>query len=538
MYLKLMLRGLLRHRQSGKRLFVLLGLCSTSMIFFLAFRDSFTARYQQLAIDTATAHLQVVPQNSPKIDATAKCTDHREGLLTMQLPPGLETFLRGLPQVDSMMLAVETKAAIFTAEGEPVSFTPALIGVDPGTFAATLPGVRVAEGSANLAWQSGMRDVPVLRPVLERHELVSGNDRFVRSDFRPEGEVWDRFKATVAAEMPALFNGDGLSDAAFVATMNRALSRDDLASLLPARLAGTYDYRVDDSLAALASAARVGGDGAAAAHRIKVLRKRLLESVYPDAITPVRDTIGLDIPYTMAVPPARRDADAAQEVLPVVMVAYVEKMPLYHGSYYVDARVLRERLGLGEREGTNLYVRLGRNEDTATVKAALEAELAKQGLDYVVRDYHQLGNLYGTTAAAFRLVTLILIVLFVVTVMVFIANTVLLSVARRRREIGTAIAIGLAPRQNIVIMLGEVVIIVATSWAVGATLAVAAVLALHEVGLPGIIFMPEGRLRLDFDAAHLAISLVVLLVSALAAAAIPLRRVAGVQPVDLLREAA
>ena len=59
----------------------------------------------------------------------------------------------------------------------------------------------------------------------------------------------------------------------------------------------------------------------------------------------------------------------------------------------------------------------------------------------VVRDAPELGRIYLSTAAAFSIITLVLTVLFVAMVAIFVASTVLLAVARRRREIGTSIAI-------------------------------------------------------------------------------------------------
>lgn len=541
MYLKLILRGLLRHRKSGERLSVLIALCSLAILFFLSFRDSFTAQYQQLAIDVSTAHLQVVPSDSPKLKESASCTDHRESLITLQYTEEMERFLRSIPAVKSVMLATETKGSLFTLEGEPTGAAPELIGVDPQSFAQTLPGVRVVEGQKDLAWSEGMTDIPIFRPALESAEIVKNNDRFVRENFRPQGSAWEAFKKTVPKDMPALFQGPGgdLGDEAFLASLNAALDRADIASALPSDANRKYDYRVDDARAALDAFASRSGGAAPDAKQLKVLRKRLIQSYYPDAITPVRDSINLNVPYTLAVPPARStDPEMAMRVFPVKIAAYVQKMPLYAGRYYVSAQALRKTLGLEEREGTGIYIRLASSADTPAVRKALEGWLAAHGLDYVVKDYVEMGKGFTSTSVALRIITLILIVLFIVTAMIFIVNTVLLSVIKRRREIGTSIAVGLSPGQNILVMFGEMLALVVVSWAVGSLLGTILILALHQGGVPGIIFMPGGHLPLDFRPVHLAISFVVVLVTSGLATFIPLVRLAGVKPVDLLKEAA
>ena len=308
MYLKLMVRGLLRHRHSGKRLFFLLALCSTAVLFCLAFRDSFVTRFTQLAIDTTTAHLQILPPDSPKVHEMA-FADQREGLSLLEYSRDLEHFLKSLPSVAQVIPAVETTAAVFTIEGEQTSFAPALIGVEPREFRQTLPGVTILEGARDLAWRNGMTDVPVFRPPLEFWEIIEGNDRFTRKSFRLMGSAWEDFKSRVARDMPTLFPAlpQPISDQAFLAAMNASLDRTDLPRLIPTREG--YDYRVDDALASLAAASKGMEEGMPVSPRVsfqlRVLKKRLLQAVYPEAITPVRDTINLNISYTMAVPPAR-----------------------------------------------------------------------------------------------------------------------------------------------------------------------------------------------------------------------------------------
>ncbi|WP_242394982.1 ABC transporter permease [Anaeromyxobacter oryzisoli] len=540
MYLTLMVKGLLRHRRSGRRLFVLFALCSAAVLFFLTFRDSFTARYRQLAIDTSTAHLQIMPSDSPKLSPDGACTDHREAVVLLDYTQDLERFLRSLPAVESVMLALESKAAIYTAEGEPTGFTPAVIGVDTLTFARTLPGVRVTEGEQALAWTPSMRDIPVFRSALEESEIVWDNDRFVRDNFRLQSRDWESFKLAVARDMPGLFaDARGpLQDRRFLASMNQALDRADLPALLPSSVRETYDYRVDDAVAALEQASAdppPHGDGE---RRLKVLRKRLLQSVYPQAITPVRDAIELNAPYTLAIPSARSATLGRPVVFPIKMTAYVQSVPFFPGRYYVDGRALRARLGVSERQGTNLYVRLASEADVPAVKEAVAGWIAARHLPYVVKDHQELGKIFASTTMALGAITSVLIVLFVATVTIFVVNTALLAVVKRRREIGTWIALGLSPAQNVVILCGEILVLVLVSWAIGSIIGTGVILLFHRTGMPGVVFMPGSRLFLDFRPVHLAVSFAVLFFASGVASLVPLLRLVRVKPVELLKEAA
>jgi ABC-type lipoprotein release transport system permease subunit len=543
MYLKLMVRGLRRHRAAGARLFILLGACSAAVLFCLSFRDSFVDQFRQLGIDTATAHLQILPVDSPKVRDMA-FSDQREGLSLLQYSPELERFLAALPGVTGTMLAVETRAAIFTMEGEQTSFAPSLMGVDPRSFASTLPGVSVLEGDRDLAWRADGGDVPVFRPPLEFWEIIKDNDRFTRKNFRLSGEAWESFKTQVARDMPDLFSktADGRTDEGFLLAMNRALDREDLPAFLPAWTRERYDYRIDDARAALSAEAERSGGAAPrsprAAAQVRVLRKRLLQSVYAEAITPVRDTINRNVSYTMAVPAARGDDPLARPaVLPIAITAYVRRLPMFFYTYYIDARPLRDGLGLGDREGTGIFIRMRSLADVPAARQEIAGWLSAHQMPYVVKDYAELGQLFLSTASGFQILTLVLLVLFMVSVTIFIINTVLLSLMKRRREMGTAIAIGLAPGANVAILFGEMMVLSLAAWTLGSAVGLGIVLLFHVVGVPGIVFMPEGRLFLDLRASNLAVSLAVFLGSSAVASFLPLLRVARAAPLALLKEA-
>ena len=65
MYMKMMLRSLLRHQKRGRRLFILMALCSAALIFLLTFRNDFSRQNRDQFISLQTGHLQVLPSGSP-----------------------------------------------------------------------------------------------------------------------------------------------------------------------------------------------------------------------------------------------------------------------------------------------------------------------------------------------------------------------------------------------------------------------------------------------------------------------------------------
>ena len=154
----------------------------------------------------------------------------------------------------------------------------------------------------------------------------------------------------------------------------------------------------------------------------------------------------------------------------------------------------------------------------------------------MVKDYTELGQLFLSVASGFQILTLVLIVLFMASVTIFIVNTVLLSLIKRRREIGTAIAIGLAPGANVMILFGEMLVLALVSWALGTALGVGIVLLFHVAGVPGIVFMPEGRLFLDLRASNVAVSLAVFFSSSAVASLLPLLGLTRAAPLELLKE--
>jgi ABC-type lipoprotein release transport system permease subunit len=545
MYVKLMLRGLLRHKKSGRRMILLLALCSTAIMFTLAFRDSFARQYRQLGIDAVTAHLQVVPADSPK-NQSDSFNDHRQGLSLFAYGKDFRDFLGGVDGVEAAMPVIETGGTLFDLDGENTGYGFMLMGVEPEMLVRVLPAVRVREGKDSLAWADPGSEVPLFRPVPDvlTGEDTGNNDRFERASFRPEGDAWEAWKREVASRWPALFApgaADGFKgaagDAAFLEAMNRALERPDLLTAAPALAGAGYDWKVDDAAAALEAAEKMTPDSERIKHRQRVLRKKWFQAQMPREIRPIWDIVTLDTSYTMAVPPARGDDLLAMPaVVPVKTTAFVESMPLYFFTFYVDSKVMREYLAVAPGECTSLLIRLKDGTDPALVKSRIEAWIKEKGYTYKVKDAETLGQIFLSTAVAFDVIAWIIVALFVATVVVFIANAVSLALIKRRREIGTAIALGLSPGQNALVMFGEMAVLVCVAWAGGALLGTGVELLLAQIGLPGMIFFPGGVLRFIYTPLHALATLGIMLPVTLASTAFALRKALRLRAVDLLKE--
>ncbi|HQL32900.1 MAG TPA: hypothetical protein PK969_06560, partial [Treponemataceae bacterium] len=128
-------------------------------------------------------------------------------------------------------------------------------------------------------------------------------------------------------------------------------------------------------------------------------------------------------------------------VIPAVYVGMCEVNPLYVANSFLDIDAFRYAKNLGPPDPT-----------------------AK------VLDYNKLGEIYLATGVGFSLVIGILVVIFVVILLIFTLNLVLMSMIQRRREIGTGMALGLDGMQTVIIMTGEVAVIVAVSCAAGSIL--------------------------------------------------------------------
>ena len=65
MYKTLIFRSLSRHKKKGRRLFVLMALCSASIILLLSFKEDFKRQSEEQLVQLRYGHLEIVPPDSP-----------------------------------------------------------------------------------------------------------------------------------------------------------------------------------------------------------------------------------------------------------------------------------------------------------------------------------------------------------------------------------------------------------------------------------------------------------------------------------------
>ena len=534
LYAKLVLRSIHRHSKKGKRLFVLIALCVAAAVFLLSMRDSFVDSYAEMIIDYHTCHVAVVSPESEVLSGSV-VGKRKQELALIEVDDDLLAFSNGLEHVVKVSPAVETGGIFFALDGEAVSDF-GVAGIAPDDFPVIFPGRELLEGSLDFAYHEGDADIPVVRLPLEDWEKIENSDVFVRTDIRYEDGEYREFQKLVQGDFPAYFEGvdAGAGDEpnGFLAALAKALQDPDLHMRVPNRFFEEYDWRIDDRIAYAQAVRRE------MTREVAKANKRLVQSLYPDAIAPVREEITMNKPLTLVIPSAKNVGTLNNTVvLPVQIVGFVQKTPLFWvREVFVDVEVLQEYLELGSTEYTSLLVRLDSRGNASEVAAKLQAYLEDRGLDYRAVDFTLTGKEYMGTAIAVRFTATVLIFLFVIMVVVFVVNMVLLSIVKRRREIGTSIAMGMSASENVWLLVAETGIIVTISWAFGSLLATGVIWLFSRIGLPGIFFFPENRLYFTFDFRHIVYSYTFILPSSLLAALIPALSVRKMEPVTLLRD--
>ncbi|UCG70210.1 MAG: hypothetical protein JSV09_04110, partial [Thermoplasmata archaeon] len=118
LYLKLIIRGVLRHKKRGRKLFALIALCVAAIIFCFAFKDSFRKQYIEQGIDIWTGHINVVsPQSSiMRRDAMLGADDQDLPLITID--KDFEEYVSNLEHVKIASPILETYMLVFNLEGD------------------------------------------------------------------------------------------------------------------------------------------------------------------------------------------------------------------------------------------------------------------------------------------------------------------------------------------------------------------------------------------------------------------------------------
>ena len=534
MRIKLMVRGLARHKKRGKRLFVLLSLCSAVLVFLMTFGAEFGRQYRDLFIGIQTGHLQVLPPDSPVFDVNPWGGARKQDVPMITVTPEFDAWVRRLPEVEEAAPEINRWGNAFNLDSEYESWV-SLVAVPADRLAKLFPLAKVLSGPGGLDWTPGMKEVPVYHARLET-EFGQKNpdpDHFSITEFLAKPERLDPFKAKLRADFPRLFGTENLSgrdrNQRFLELLNQALVDRHLGESIPHSRLVPYDWRIDDAVAAV----RENTDPA----RTPFLNKRVFQALYPKDIAEIREPILPGKSVTLEVPALKSTGALDQPmILPGRYTGMVDTMPLYTPNSFIDLGAFRHYMKVPDDQAAAYVIRLKSDEDTPVVKARVEAWLRARGSTAKVTDYQFLGKIYLATASAFDAINFILVGIFVLILAIFIVNLVLMSMIQRRQEIGTGLALGLSNSDTILILLGEVGAIVMVSWAAGSVLGALLVGAASLWGVPGMIFFPGQKLFLAFHPEAFVQTLALLLFASLLAALVPLLGLRTLLPVDLFKE--
>ena len=114
LYVKLILKSLLRHQKSGKKLFVFISLCMVTIIILLTMMDSFYVKYLDEIINNWTSHIRIVSKNSPKLKPNSAFSVEEENLSLIKIDSKIEQFISNMPEVQAYSPVIETYGNFFT----------------------------------------------------------------------------------------------------------------------------------------------------------------------------------------------------------------------------------------------------------------------------------------------------------------------------------------------------------------------------------------------------------------------------------------
>jgi putative ABC transport system permease protein len=167
-------------------------------------------------------------------------------------------------------------------------------------------------------------------------------------------------------------------------------------------------------------------------------------------------SVGVSLGGTLALLTNDRDG-----VLNAVDVAYVGRygqpgLPLPDKKLGFVPLALAQELLRMPGQATELVVATRRLDDAAAVAARLQAAL---GAEYEVSTWHDVAAFVDEAIAAQNLILRLVAAVFVFVALLGIANTMLMSVLERTREIGTMMSLGVRRRLILRLFLVEAMLI-------------------------------------------------------------------------------
>jgi len=529
-----MIRGLQRHRKKGRRLFVLMALCSAALVFLLTFRSDFQQKNRDQVIGLQTGHLEILPPDSRLLANSANFTETEEVPL-LHLGTDFDKWLHSLPEIEEAAPVISRYGNSYNIDSEYEGWI-SLIAVDAKRKERLFPVATVVSGSGDITWNEGMPSVPLLRNRMQTEwgEKNADASRFDRKELRMSDEKLPDFMSRISLDFPSIFKSApyaGKEDLQkFLNDWKASLSDAKLFEKIPPKFTENYDWKIDDAVTSFNN----NKDPA----NISFLNKRIFKALYPDDIAYLSEPIipGKEISLQLA-PFTTKGINELPVVIPAQYVGMCEIEPLYVPNSFIDINAFRKYMGLDDTSATAWVIRLKDIRALASVKAKIVAKLIEMGSDAKVADYTFLAQMNLTTGLAFGVVISILIVIFVVILLIFTINLVLMSMIQRRKEIGTGLALGLDNMQTVIIMTGEVAAIVVVSCIGGSLIGAIFVVIGMQFGIPGMIFFTGGKLYMTLQLMPFVLTWLIILPTSIIAAFIPLSRMRKYLPVDLLKEA-
>ncbi len=205
----------------------------------------------------------------------------------------------------------------------------------------------------------------------------------------------------------------------------------------------------------------------------------------------------------------------------------VSALPFESKRIAVMSLALAQQLVGLEGRVTSYVVSVDRLDTADQVATRIQAAL---GPDYEVRTWEQLEPYLYESLRRQRMVLGVLVGILFVLALLVVANTLVMTVMERVREIGTLLALGMRRKQIVQLFLFEAAALGALGGAVGAGLGATTVQLAGRAGLPLTMFDRVVQLRPEVDPLFAVLAALGAAGAALMAALWPARRAARLDP--------
>jgi putative ABC transport system permease protein len=202
-------------------------------------------------------------------------------------------------------------------------------------------------------------------------------------------------------------------------------------------------------------------------------------------------------------------------------------LPFESKRVAVGPLVLAQQLVGLEGRVTSYVVAVDRLDAADQIAARLQTAL---GVEYEVRTWEQLEPYLHESLRRQRVVLGVLVGILFVLALLVVANTLVMTVLERVREIGTLLALGMRRRQIVQLFLFEAAALGGLGGVVGAVLGVAIVHLSGRTGIPLTMFDRVVQLRPEVHPGFVALAAIGAALAALVAALWPAWRAARLDP--------